>query len=50
MLLPPQGALMRVEGAFGAAQPVPWEAMLYISLYASLVLILAGVALSRREL
>ena len=50
MLLPPQGALMRVESAFGAAQPVPWEAVLYISLYASLVLILAGVALSRREL
>lgn len=50
VLLPPQGALMRVEGAFGAAQPVPWDAILYISLYASLVAILAGVALSRREI
>jgi hypothetical protein len=50
MLLPPQGALIRVESAFGAAQPVPWEAVLYISLYASLVVILAGVALSRREI
>jgi hypothetical protein len=50
VLLPPQGALLRVEGAFAAAQPVPTEAMLYISIYTLLVLILAGVALARREI
>lgn len=50
VLLPPQGALLRVEGAFAAARPVPAEAMLYISIYAVLILILAGVALIRREI
>jgi hypothetical protein len=50
VLLPPQGALMRVESAFAATQPVPPDAMLYIALYALLALILAGVALSRREI
>jgi hypothetical protein len=50
VLLPPQGALMRVESAFGAAQPIPWEAVLYVSLYAMLVVIIAGVAVSRREI
>lgn len=50
VLLPPQGALMRVESAFAAAQPVPMDAMLYIALYAALALVLAGVVLSRREI
>lgn len=50
VLLPPQGALIRVETAFGGGQPVPWDAMLYIALYAALLLVIAGVALSRREL
>lgn len=50
VLLPPQGALLRVEGAFAAAQPVPSDAMLYITIYALLVIIIAGVALARREI
>lgn len=50
VLLPPQGALLRVEGAFATAQPVPGDAMLYIAIYALLVLILAGAALARREI
>lgn len=50
VLLPPQGALLRVEAAFAAAQPVPSEAMLYIAIYALLALIIAGVALARREI
>jgi hypothetical protein len=48
--LPPQGALLRIESAFGADQPVPWDAFLIICLYGSLVLVLAGLALSRREI
>jgi hypothetical protein len=48
--LPPQGALLRIESAFGSAQPVPWEAFLIVCLYGTLVLLLAGVALTRREL
>lgn len=50
VLLPPQGALMRVESAFAATQPVPWDAMLYIALYAILAVVLAGAALARREI
>lgn len=48
--LPPQGALMRIEQAFGALQPVPWDAVLYILLYGALVLIVAGILLGRREI
>jgi hypothetical protein len=50
VVLPPQGALMRMETAFGAMQPVPWDAFVYILLYGTLVLLIAGVALTRREL
>lgn len=50
VLLPPQGALMRVEGAFAATQPVPMDALLYIALYAALALVLAGAVLMRREI
>lgn len=49
-LLPPQGAMLRIELAFGARQPVPWDAFVYVLLYGALVLLLAGVALVRREL
>ncbi|MBR9990807.1 MAG: hypothetical protein KFH98_13685 [Gemmatimonadetes bacterium] len=50
VLLPPQGALLRVEAAFANSLPVPADAMLYILIYAVLVLLLAGVGLARREL
>jgi hypothetical protein len=49
VLLPPQGALMRIETAFATMQPVPWDAFLYIVLYGALMLLVAGVVLSRRE-
>jgi hypothetical protein len=50
VVLPPQGALMRIELAFGMIQPVPWDAFLYVALYGALLLVIAGVALSRRSL
>jgi hypothetical protein len=50
LVLPPQGALMRIEMAFGSMQPVPWDAFLFILIYGALVLLLAGVALTRRAL
>jgi hypothetical protein len=50
IILPPQGALMRIEMAFGSMQPVPWDAFTYILIYGALVLLLAGVTLSRRTL
>jgi hypothetical protein len=50
VLLPPQGALMRIETAFATMQPVPWDAFVYIMLYGALMLLVAGVVLSRREI
>jgi hypothetical protein len=50
VLLPPQGALMRIEMAFGSLQPVPWDALIYIVIYGALLLLLAGVGLTRRSL
>jgi hypothetical protein len=50
VVLPPQGALLRIESAFGAAQPVPLDAFLYVCIYGALVLVFAGVSLVRREI
>jgi hypothetical protein len=50
VLLPPQGALMRIEMAFGSMQPIPWDAFLYTTLYGALAVVIAGVVLSYREL
>ncbi|CAN5608756.1 hypothetical protein BH23GEM10_BH23GEM10_07640 [soil metagenome] len=50
VLLPPQGALMRIESAFATRLPMPWDAFLYVVVYGSLVLIIAGIAASRREI
>jgi hypothetical protein len=50
VVLPPQGALVRIELAFGALQPVPWDAFFYILIYGTLLLLLAGLALTRRSL
>jgi hypothetical protein len=50
MLLPPQGALLRIEAAFGAATPIPWDALLYVGIYAALLYLIAGALVSRRDL
>jgi hypothetical protein len=50
VLLPPQGALIRIEFAFAGMQRVPWDAFLYIVIYGALLMILTGVALARRSL
>lgn len=50
VVLPPQGALVRIENAFAASAPVPSDALLYIGLYAMLVLLIAGATLVRREI
>ncbi len=49
-ILPPQAALNTIEDAFGMMQPTPWGAFLYICMYAALILLVAGFALSRREI
>jgi hypothetical protein len=50
VLLPPQGAMLRIETAFAMMQPVPRDALLYVVLYGALVILVAGVILDRREL
>ena len=50
MILPPQGALNAIEDAFGMATAIPWNAFLYVCAYSALVLVLAAVALARREI
>lgn len=50
VVLPPQGALMRIELAFGSLQPVPWDAFLYVLLYGALATIVAGILVGRREI
>ncbi len=49
LVLPPQGALLRLESAFGAVAPIPWDAFLYAAGWGSVLLVLAGVAVRRRE-
>ena len=50
VLLPPQGALNTIEDAFANAHAVPWGAFLYVCMYAVLVLLIAGLGLTRREI
>jgi hypothetical protein len=50
VLLPPLGALNTIENAFANDMTIPWGAFLYVAMYSLLVLLLAGLALSRREI
>lgn len=47
--LPPHGALLALESAFAQLQPIPWDAFLYVTLYATLMLVLGGISLAWRE-
>jgi hypothetical protein len=48
-VLPPQGALLAIEGAFAAYQPMPWNAVAFVVGYSVLLLVMAGLLLDRRE-
>lgn len=50
VLLPPQGAMLRIEMAFGSMQPVPLDALLYVLVYGAFVALVAGILLGRRSL
>ncbi len=50
LVLPPQNALNAVEGAFANVQPIPWDAFAFCAGYSAVAIILAGLALRRREL
>jgi hypothetical protein len=49
-ILPPQGAMLRLEDAFGELQPIPWDAFGYVVGYGAVLLVLAGLLLRRREI
>jgi hypothetical protein len=49
LILPPHGALFAIETAFAQMQPIPWYAFRYVSLYGAVLLILAGVSITQRE-
>ncbi len=49
-ILPPQGALFRVEGAFAAVQPIPWTDVAYVVGYALVLFLAAAVFVVDREL
>jgi hypothetical protein len=49
LVLPPHGALFRLESAFAEASPVPWDAFLYVALYGALMLVLAGISITQRD-
>ncbi|MEJ2678269.1 MAG: hypothetical protein P8174_04230 [Gemmatimonadota bacterium] len=50
LLLPPQSALTALEGAFANVQPIPWDAFAFCAGYSAVAIILAGLALRRREM
>lgn len=50
LILPPHGALFRLESAFAEMRPIPWEAFGFVCLYAALLLVLAGISLVHREI
>src|SRR6185503_10019260 len=49
-ILPPQGPLFRVEGAFAAVQPIPWSDVGYIVGYALVLFLAAAVLVVDREI
>ncbi len=49
-LLPPQSAILRLEQAFGAVQPVPWDAFAYAVGYGVAAILLAYLSLRVREI
>jgi hypothetical protein len=50
LVLPPHGAMLRLEGAFAAVEPIPWDAFAVAAAYGLFALVLAGVMLRIREI
>ncbi len=48
-VLPPQGAILQLESAFGSLEPIPWTAFWYTLGYGAVALALAWLSLRRRE-
>ncbi|MEN8375582.1 MAG: hypothetical protein ABFS34_09050 [Gemmatimonadota bacterium] len=49
LVLPPQGALHALEGAFAGVEPIPWDAFGYVAGYAGLLAALTAVSLMLRD-
>jgi hypothetical protein len=49
-ILPPQAQLFALEAAFAGIRPVPWDAFWFCIGYGVVALILAGLAVGRREI
>jgi hypothetical protein len=49
-ILPPQGSLFRVEGAFAAVQPIPWGDVAFILGYGLVLFLAAAVLIVDREI
>jgi hypothetical protein len=49
-ILPPQAAILRLEDAFGALQPIPWDAFWQVAGYGAVLLAAAAVLVGRREI
>jgi len=49
-VLPPQAALLELEGAFAGIEPIPWDAFLHVAGYGGVMLALAALSFARREL
>ena len=49
-VLPPQRQLFALEAAFGAVEPIPWDAFWFSVGYGVVALLLAGMLLGRREI
>lgn len=50
ILLPPQASILRLEGAFGTLEPIPWDAFWVVSGYGLILLVLGALLLRRREI
>lgn len=48
--LPPQAALLQLEGAFANVEPIPWAAFFYVAGYGAVMLALAALSLRGREI
>jgi ABC-type transport system involved in multi-copper enzyme maturation permease subunit len=49
LMLPPHGALLALENAFGQLNPIPWDAVLNVCVYGATMLVITAFTFGRRE-
>ncbi|MGH7551450.1 MAG: hypothetical protein ACREMQ_00305 [Longimicrobiales bacterium] len=50
LILPPHGALFAIETAFAQMLPIPWEAVLVVGLYGTVLLLITALFVGQREI